>query len=73
MSECIHEEEIVSNEFQNIFALEKSTNIWANEYIKKKVWPIQISEYLLHTDMCHFHLQRNLANNQEANLAYKHI
>ena len=33
MSEYIHEEKSVSNECPNIFALEKSTNIWGNEYI----------------------------------------
>ena len=43
MSEYIHEEKKVSNEFPNIFALEKTTNILANEYIR-------ISEYSLHTD-----------------------
>ena len=50
MSEYIHEEKKVSNECPKIFALEKSTNIWVNEYIRQYIFEyIRISKYSLHT------------------------
>ena len=33
MSQYIHEEKKVSNEYLNIFVFKTSMNIWANEYI----------------------------------------
>ena len=35
MSKYIQEKKKVLNECPNIFALKKSTNIWANEYIRQ--------------------------------------
>ena len=50
ISKYIHEEKKVSNDCPNIFALEKSTNIYGYEYIGQKyaiyIW---ISKYSLHT------------------------
>ena len=40
----------MANEYPNIFALEKITNIWANEYIHLNIFEyIQIFEYSSHT------------------------
>ena len=44
MSKYIHEEKKVSNEYPNIFALKKFTNILGNEYVCQQIF--KLIEYL---------------------------
>ena len=63
-SKYICQDKSITNEYTNKFALEKSTNVLANEYIRPNIFKyIKISEYSTHTVLDyfdHFHHFGNL-------------